>query len=250
MTISDTAGNTYTQAVAQVQSTDGHQIRLFYAKNIAGGGNTVTATFSGSNNHSWLSVYEVSGLSTTSPLDKTASAQGSNSASVSTGATSTLQSSSEFVFVGAGFNTPSFNGTVTAGSGYTLALQDTTNSRAANESSTSSSTGAVTGTFSLTKTANWSALIATFVPAGTASVPTITTASLPSGTQNTSYPNTTLTASGGTTPYSWSVISGTLPAGLSLAASTGVISGTPTGSGTSNFTVQVKDNAGQTARSR
>ncbi len=81
----------------------------------------------------------------------------------------------------------------------------------------------------------------------TGTTPTITTASLPNGTQNTSYPNTTLTASGGTTPYSWSVISGTLPAGLSLAASTGVISGTPTGSGTSNFTVQVKDNAGQTA---
>ncbi len=103
VTISDTAGNTYTQAVAQVQSTDGHQILLFYAKNIAGGGNTVTATFSGSNNHSWLSVYEVSGLSTTSPLDKTASAQGSNSTAVSTGATSTLQSSSEFVFVGCRF---------------------------------------------------------------------------------------------------------------------------------------------------
>lgn len=247
VTISDTAGNVYTQAAAQVQSTDGHQIRLFYAKNIAASSNTVTATFSGTNNHPWLSIYEISGLNTTSPLDQTASAQGSNSTAVNTGATGTLRSANEFVFVGTGFNTPSFNGTVTAGSGYTLALQDTTNSRAANEVSTPSSTGGVTGTFSLSKTANWSALVATFAPAGIATAPTITTASLPNGTQNTGYPNTTLAATGGTTPYSWSVITGSLPAGLSLGNSTGVISGTPTSSGTSNFTVQVRDNAGQTA---
>jgi len=164
VSISDTAGNTYTQAVAQVQSTDGHQIRLFYAKNIVGGANTVTASFSSANNHSWLSIYEISGLSTTSPLDQTASAQGSNSVSVSTGPTAATQSNNEFVFVGSGFNTPSFNGTVTAGTGYTLAQQDTTNSRAANESLLSSSPSSFTGNFTLSNAANWSALIATFKP--------------------------------------------------------------------------------------
>ena len=39
--------------------------------------------------------------------------------------------------------------------------------------------------------------------------------------------------------------SGTLPAGLSLAASTGVISGTPTAAGTSSFTVKLTDNNSQ-----
>lgn len=70
--------------------------------------------------------------------------------------------------------------------------------------------------------------------------PTVTTTSLPSGTVSTAY-SATLAASGGSTPYSWSITSGALPSGLSLAASTGAISGTPTTSGTSSFTVEVKD---------
>jgi hypothetical protein len=68
----------------------------------------------------------------------------------------------------------------------------------------------------------------------------ITTSSLPSGVNGTTYSNL-LQASGGTTPYSWSVNKGSLPAGLSLASATGLISGTPTASGTSNFTVTVRD---------
>ena len=71
---------------------------------------------------------------------------------------------------------------------------------------------------------------------------TVTTASLAGGTAGTSY-SATVQASGGTTPYTWSVSSGTLPAGLVLNASSGAISGTPTTAGTSNFTVQVRDSA-------
>jgi mRNA-degrading endonuclease toxin of MazEF toxin-antitoxin module len=49
----------------------------------------------------------------------------------------------------------------------------------------------------------------------------------------------TLSATGAWGAYSWSVSSGSLPAGLSLNAQTGVISGRPTAAGTSNFTMQV-----------
>lgn len=71
---------------------------------------------------------------------------------------------------------------------------------------------------------------------------TITTSSLPNGIVMTAY-SQTVTASGGTGSYSFSLASGTLPAGLSLSAS-GTISGTPTAAGTtSTFTVSVSDGA-------
>jgi len=72
---------------------------------------------------------------------------------------------------------------------------------------------------------------------------TVTTTSLPAGVIGTAYPGATLQATGGITPYTWAVTTGSLPAGLSLNASTGAISGTPTGNvtGTINFTVTVTD---------
>ncbi|MEQ1748927.1 MAG: SdrD B-like domain-containing protein, partial [Prosthecobacter sp.] len=56
---------------------------------------------------------------------------------------------------------------------------------------------------------------------------TITPASLPAATQFAAYSAQTLTASGGTAPYTWTVFSGALPAGMSFSSS-GVVSGTPT----------------------
>ncbi len=72
----------------------------------------------------------------------------------------------------------------------------------------------------------------------------VSTTSLPGGTVGTSY-SQGLSASGGTGSYTWSVSSGSLPAGLSLAG--GTIGGTPTASGTASFTVQVTDSANTTA---
>ncbi|MGD0632531.1 MAG: N,N-dimethylformamidase beta subunit family domain-containing protein, partial [Terracidiphilus sp.] len=68
----------------------------------------------------------------------------------------------------------------------------------------------------------------------------ITTTSLAGDFVNTAYA-ATLSASGGTMPYTWSIISGSLPNGLTLNTNTGAITGTPTTAGTFNFTAQVSD---------
>jgi len=123
--------------------------------------------------------------------------------------------------------------------------------------SLASSTGVISGTPTTSGTASFTVQVKdannstatkslSIVVAAAAQPPTISTSSLPGGTVGTAY-STTLAATGGTTPYTWSVTSGALPAGLSIAASTGVISGTPTTSGTASFTVQVKDANNSTA---
>ena len=71
--------------------------------------------------------------------------------------------------------------------------------------------------------------------------PTITTNTLLGGTVGVSYSENLVAE--GTSPITWALESGNLPGGLSIAPS-GVISGTPTASGTFNFTVKAANSAG------
>jgi hypothetical protein len=57
----------------------------------------------------------------------------------------------------------------------------------------------------------------------------------------------TFAATGGSSPYQWSVSTGTLPIGLTLNASTGSLAGTPTAAGTFTFTIRVADAAARSA---
>lgn len=68
----------------------------------------------------------------------------------------------------------------------------------------------------------------------------ITASTLPGATAAVPY-NASLTAAGGTLPYSWSVVSGSLPGGLQLNTATGEIAGMATQSGVFSFTAQVTD---------
>lgn len=71
----------------------------------------------------------------------------------------------------------------------------------------------------------------------------ISTPSLPTATVAAGY-TASLQATGGNAPYTWTLVSGQLPAGLTLATainSTGTISGIPVIEGTSTFTVEVTD---------
>ncbi|HJH84368.1 MAG TPA: S-layer homology domain-containing protein [Clostridiales bacterium] len=72
--------------------------------------------------------------------------------------------------------------------------------------------------------------------------PSITTDTLPNGKVGEAY-SQTLTADG-TTPITWGIDSGNLPADLTLDETTGEISGTPTAEGTAKFTVKATNSAG------
>ena len=71
---------------------------------------------------------------------------------------------------------------------------------------------------------------------------TVTNPGNKSGTVGTAIASFTLSASGGTAPYTWSATG--LPAGITIGSSTGTVSGTPTASGTFNVTVTATASAG------
>jgi hypothetical protein len=75
--------------------------------------------------------------------------------------------------------------------------------------------------------------------------PQITTGGLPQGQKGSSY-NETFAATGGTTPYKWSVSAGNTPPGITMNAS-GDFSGLPSTNGTFDFTVTVVDASNKTA---
>ncbi|MFH0864816.1 MAG: putative Ig domain-containing protein [Bacteroidota bacterium] len=75
---------------------------------------------------------------------------------------------------------------------------------------------------------------------------TITTASpLNSGTAGIAY-SASLSATGGTGPYTWTITAGSLPAGLTLSGSAGTISGVASSSGAYTFTIKAQDSTAPT----
>src|SRR5262245_19674322 len=74
----------------------------------------------------------------------------------------------------------------------------------------------------------------------------ITTESLSGATAGAPYSDA-IVAANGTTPYTWSILSGSLPGGITLDAGTGALSGTATIAETTPFIVKVEDAVGDTA---
>jgi hypothetical protein len=145
--------------------------------------------------------------------------------------------------------TVSFSATVTGSSDVTVSWRVEEGAPGGSVSATGLySAPASPGTYHVVATANadpsrfQAAAVTVFAP----SVLSVATGALPGGTAGMAY-SATLAASGGTSPYAWSLASGTLPSGLSLSASTGRISGTPASAGTGVFVVRVTDAASATA---
>ncbi|MEU7617492.1 fibronectin type III domain-containing protein [Micromonospora rifamycinica] len=79
-----------------------------------------------------------------------------------------------------------------------------------------------------------------------AAAPTLNFPPPPPGDVNVIYSDQ-LTVTGGTGPFTWSVSTGSLPPGLTLNPTTGLLSGIPSTAGSFDFTVQVTDSPGRTA---
>jgi autotransporter-associated beta strand protein len=109
---------------------------------------------------------------------------------------------------------------------------------------TPSSTGTATFTARVTDSAANS--VSREFTATIAGALAISPSQLPAAWVGTAY-SQTLTATGGFGPYAWSVVSGSFPAGISLAGATGVISGTPSAISSSSVTLRVTDDEGFTA---
>lgn len=104
------------------------------------------------------------------------------------------------------------------------------------------STGTYSDTFSGTITSGdpLGAGIAAFSGINGASPPVVSCNSPAQGNVGVVYTHT-FTASGGAPPYTWSITVGSLPPGLTLNTSTGVVSGTPTTAGVYTFTITATD---------
>jgi len=142
--LSDSRGNTYTSVAPATAwgSTSTWRSQIFYAKDIAGGANSVKATFGTAiTSFGKLYIHEYSGLDRTAPLDKSAVAIGTTNA-MSSGPAGTTNAN-DLIF-GAG---SSSNNVTAAGSGFTTRLNG-------NGSRTEDRHVTSTGSYSATATQN------------------------------------------------------------------------------------------------
>jgi PKD repeat protein len=231
--ISDSQGNAFAQIGSELTSPGGARSRLYYAKNIKGGADTVTINLSA--NSSYIEVYltEYSGIDPNNPIDGQAGASGNAGAASSGNMTTTVAGDVIFGYcVG--------DWACTAGSGFTA--RSTMNSNLIEDM-----LAGAPGTYAATGSANmgWSMQAVALKPAsgvgsGTAA-PVITSATTATGTVGSAF-SYQIVATNSPTSYG---TAGGLPSGLWVNTTTGLISGTPTTAGTSTATISAT-NAGGT----
>ena len=238
--VTDSSGDTFTRGLTTSLYHNVSQgvmyTNFYYAKSTAGGASSITLKFSGGSTYVVAAVAEVAGLNSSAPLDAAAYKESLSSASPWSSAAISTATANEYLFSWATDEWNSLScSNPTSGwaetqnsSGATLCLLDRTISTA----------GSYQAAVTPSSAFNYAMEIVAFKGASSVPAPlAISTTTLPAGTVGTAY-STTLAATGGVSPYSWSA-SG-LPSGLTIS-SAGTISGTPTASGTFSASITVLD---------
>jgi len=242
--VTDNSGDTFTRglptSIFHNVSQGVMYTNFYYAKTTAGGATTLTLNFSHGGTYVVAAVSEVAGLDPSAPLDKSGYNESLTSATPWSSASITTSAANEYLFAWAAdeWNNPScsnptsgWTGNQTT-AGATLCLLDRT----------ASASGSYQVSVTPSTAFNYAMEIVAFKgalstpPPGPATL-AISTTVLLGGTLGTPY-STTLAATGGISPYTWSAAG--LPSGLSIAPS-GTISGTPTAAGTFAASVTVMD---------
>ncbi|MGD0124662.1 MAG: choice-of-anchor D domain-containing protein [Terriglobia bacterium] len=228
--VTDSQRDVFTAVGNQLNSPGGALSRVYYAKNIKGGADTVTVTLSAESSYLELYLTEYSGINTTNPIDAEVGASG-NAGTVSSGSVTTTAAGDIIYGYCVG------DGVCSLGSGFTARSTLDANLM---EDKTAGGAGSYAATGSATN--GWTMQMVALKPASVVTPPVITSATTTTGTaaKALSYQ---ITATG--SPSSYGATG--LPAGVSVNCGTGLISGTPTSAGTSTVTLSAT-NAGGTGK--
>jgi RHS repeat-associated protein len=231
--VTDTQGNTYTLISSSTWSPSGYVEKLYYAKNIAGGADTITVTLSGSK-YMELHAYDYSGLDTSSPLD-TYSTNTGLSVTTGTSGNLTTTNANDLLF---GFFHSDNGVTNTAGTGYTPRTFSG-DGYPLGEDKYVTSTGTYSATMSFSLAADYVGFLVAFKGAsgGGGSSPAITSLSPTSGAVGTSV---TITGSNfGSTQGSSTVKFNGTAATVTSWSATSIVVPVPFGATTGNVVVTV-----------
>jgi hypothetical protein len=247
--VTDSAGNIYTQ---QAVNTAENPTYVWVSPGLTGGssggptgalttGNTIVVHWTTPSGTEIAAAVGCTGLLKLDQNPATTNAASGTAASITSGTLSGFDEACVAVVVNG--NTGGAGGTWAGG--WTVLLAPTIGGAGAQYMSVASqvvtSTSAVTASFTLGSSSKWCMALLTFQY-----VVSISPSSLPAGVTSSPYSQTLSAANGTGAGYTWAKISGSLPPGLSLSGS-GVISGTPSATGSYSFTVQVTDSGSDTA---
>jgi hypothetical protein len=228
ISVTDSQGNAFTPVGNQLITPGGTPSRVYYAKNIRGGADTVTVTLS-ANSGCELYLSEYSGTDPNNPIDAQAGASGS--AGAVTSGTATTTAAGDVIY---GYCVGDWS--CTAGPGF--ATRSSLDGNLLEDKLAGSA-----GSYAATGTANngWTMQMVALKPASGSGVmpPVITSSTSATGTVSTAF-SYQITATNSPTSFGATG----LPAGLTVNSSNGLIFGTPTTTGTSSVTLNASNSGG------